>query len=253
MLGDSRLVGGHPGEGAVPARLQFARDKAVLRIGRIVLPEGAIGGIAGRLEVANHGLACVVTLRAGLRLRSSRGFNGGRLHYAQQRGLDDIVDTQAAKGDAAGLTIIESTADAGVAWDLALGPGVLDGELAATTPTAQQTGQQRRAVLGRASRGGRNVLAHHCSDRLRPVPVDVTLMGARLQRQPVCPRLAPRSGLGSGFSIARDHAGPPIGVGASIGGVGDELAKGRVAGTAPLHRTGVDPGRQVQLVLQKPE
>jgi hypothetical protein len=31
------------------------------------------------------------------------------LHYAQQRGLDDIVDTQAAKGDAAGLTIIEST------------------------------------------------------------------------------------------------------------------------------------------------
>ena len=86
MLGDSRLVGGHPGEGAVPACLQFAGDKAVLRIGRIVLPEGAIGGIAGRLEVANHGLACVVTLRAGLRLRSSRGFNGGRLHSAQQRG-----------------------------------------------------------------------------------------------------------------------------------------------------------------------
>ena len=107
MLGDSRLIGGHPGEGAVPARLQLAGDKAVLRIGRIVLPEGAIGGIAGRLEVANHSLACVVTLRAGLRLRSSRGFNGGRLHYAQQRGLDDIVDTQAAKGDAAGFTIIE--------------------------------------------------------------------------------------------------------------------------------------------------
>ncbi len=77
MPGDSRLAGGHPGEGAVPARLQLARDKAVLRIGRIVLPEGAIGGIAGRLEVANHSLACVVTLRAGLRLRSSRGFNGG--------------------------------------------------------------------------------------------------------------------------------------------------------------------------------
>ena len=214
MLGDPRLVGGHPGEGAVPARLQLACDKAVLRIGRIVLPEGAIGGIADRLEVANHSLACVVTLRAGLCLRSSRGFNGGRLHYAQQRGLDDIVDTQAAKADAAGLAIIESAADAGVAWNLALGPGVLDGELAATTPTAQQTGQQRRTVLGRPSGGGRNVLAHHCSDRLRPVPVDVALMGARLQHQPICTRLAPRRGLGSGFSIARDHAGPPISVGA---------------------------------------
>ena len=86
-----------PGEGTVPARLQLAGDKAVLRIGRIVPPEGAIGGIAGRLEVANHSLACGVTLRAGLRLRSSRGFNGGRLHYAQQRGLDDIVYSQAAK------------------------------------------------------------------------------------------------------------------------------------------------------------
>src|SRR5580700_9165858 len=120
MLGDSRLVGGHPGEGAVPARLQFAGDKAVLRIGRIVLPEGAIGGIAGRLEVANHSLTCVVMLRAGLRLRSARGFHGCRLHYAHQRGLDDIVDTQAAKGDATGLAIIEPAADAGVAWDLAL-------------------------------------------------------------------------------------------------------------------------------------
>ena len=84
MLGDPRLVGGHP----VRARFQRAssrRDKAVLRIGLIVLPEGAIGGIADRLKVANHSLACVVTLRTGLCLRSSRGFNGGRLHYAQQR------------------------------------------------------------------------------------------------------------------------------------------------------------------------
>ena len=142
--GDPRLVGGHPGEGARPSAPPARRRQSGSPDRPHRTPEGAIGGIAGRLEVANHILACVVTLRAGLRLRSSRGFNGGRLHYAQQRGLDDIVDTQAAKGDAAGLTIIESTADAGVAWDLALGPGVPDCELAGMTLIQRSRPAQQR-------------------------------------------------------------------------------------------------------------
>src|SRR5215207_396605 len=41
--------------------------------------------------------------------------------------------------------------------------------------------------------------------------------------------------------------------GAPVGGVGDELVKGRVAGATPLDRTGVDPGGQVEFVLKEPE
>src|SRR4051794_6590581 len=39
----------------------------------------------------------------------------------------------------------------------------------------------------------------------------------------------------------------------TVSGVGDELVKGRVAGATPFDRTGVDPGGQVELVLQEPE
>ena len=101
MLGDPCLVGGHPGEGAVPARLQLACDRAVLRIGRIVLPEGAIGGIAAASKsrtIASRASSRCEQVVPALFAR----VHGGRLHYAQQRGLDDIVDTQAAKADAAG-------------------------------------------------------------------------------------------------------------------------------------------------------
>ena len=38
----------HVRERPVPACLQFARDQPVGWIGRIVLPEGAIGGVARR-------------------------------------------------------------------------------------------------------------------------------------------------------------------------------------------------------------
>ena len=165
VLGDARPAGGRPGQSAVPARLQLASDEAVLRIGGVVLPEGALGGIAGRLEVAHHGLTRVVPLDGGLRLRSLRRFHGGGLHHAQKSGLDRVVDPQAAEGDAARLAIVAPTANTGVARDLAFGAGVLDGEFATTTATTQQTGQERRAVLGRAPRSGRNVLAYHHPDR----------------------------------------------------------------------------------------
>ena len=62
--------------------------------------------------------------------------------------LVGIVDTQAAKADAAGLAVIRVGRRSDVPG-IKPSRGVLDGELAATTPTAQQTGQQRRTVLGR--------------------------------------------------------------------------------------------------------
>jgi len=51
MLGDLRLDLGDAQECPVPARLQFCRHKAVCGIGRIILAECPVSGIASRLEV----------------------------------------------------------------------------------------------------------------------------------------------------------------------------------------------------------
>ena len=53
---DLRQMREHP----VPARLQFARDQPIGWIGSIVLPEGAVGGVARRFEVAAEGLARLI-------------------------------------------------------------------------------------------------------------------------------------------------------------------------------------------------
>jgi hypothetical protein len=45
----------HMLERPVPARLQFARDQPIGWIDSIVLPEGAVGGVARRFEVAAEG------------------------------------------------------------------------------------------------------------------------------------------------------------------------------------------------------
>jgi hypothetical protein len=73
-------------------------------------------------------------------------------------------------------------------------------------------------------------------------------MRARLQRQPLRAGRTPRPRLASGRV-----AGAPVGIGTAIGRIGDELAQGRVAGAAPLDRTGIDAGGQIEPVLQKPE
>src|SRR3954471_5831849 len=251
MVGDARLAGGHADQGAVPARLELAGDKAVLGIGRVILPEGAVGRVARRLEVADQGLARFVALRGRLRLGGPRRLHRGRLHDGQERGLDHVVDAQPPERDTARLTVIEPAAHAGVARDLPLGPGVLHAQLAAAATAPQQARQQRRTELGGAAGAGWDVLAHHRPDRLRTVPLEVTFMRAGLQRQPFGAGLAPRPRFGP--IVAGRDAGAPVGVGAPVSGVGDELVKGRVAGATPFDRTGVDPGGQVELVLQEPE
>ena len=51
MLRDLRLDLGDAQERPIPARLQFCRYKAVCGIGRIILAECPVSGIASRLEV----------------------------------------------------------------------------------------------------------------------------------------------------------------------------------------------------------
>jgi hypothetical protein len=70
MLADALGDLGHPGQRAVPARLQLAGYEAVHGIGGVVLTKGPVGGIARCLEITRHGLTCLVTPHHGLRLGS---------------------------------------------------------------------------------------------------------------------------------------------------------------------------------------
>jgi hypothetical protein len=87
----------HMRERPVPARLQFARDQPVGWIGRIVLPEGAIGGVARRFEIAAEGLAHLIPPLARLLLGSCGGGDRAGTDHSQQRILDGVVNTQPPK------------------------------------------------------------------------------------------------------------------------------------------------------------
>src|SRR5512145_2374524 len=90
----------HMRERPVPARLQFARDQPIGWIGSIVLPEGAVCGVARRFEVAAEGLAHLIPPLARLLLGSCGGGDRAGTDHSQQRILDGVVNTQAAEGDA---------------------------------------------------------------------------------------------------------------------------------------------------------
>lgn len=98
-LGGGGAMRGDPGldlagacEGAVPPRLQFRRHKAVLRVGGVILPERAVGGVAGRFEIARERFANLIAATGGLRLSLGGGSDGARLDHPQQRFLDGVVD-----------------------------------------------------------------------------------------------------------------------------------------------------------------
>src|SRR5689334_7622914 len=125
MIGNPLLELGHTDEGAVPASLQLASDEAVLGIGRVILSEGPISSVPRRFEIADHGLPRLVTLYCGLCLDRLCSLHGGRLQDGEQCRLDDVIDTQPAECDAVGLPAIESSTNACITRDLALGTRVL--------------------------------------------------------------------------------------------------------------------------------
>src|SRR5215213_1287454 len=191
VSGDFGLGLAKAGERPVPPRLKLRCDEAVLGIGRVVLPESPICLVARRFQIAQHRLAGLI-MPAG-RFRLGLGRRGDRAWFddLEQSGLNGVVDPQAAEGDAARLAIIEQAPVAGIAWNVVLHAAVTDGQLAPTAPAADETSQQRVAVLGRAMMTARgHVLAHHPADRLRTLPIDVPVVRAGLERQPFAARLA---------------------------------------------------------------
>lgn len=137
-------------EGTVPPRLQLSGHQPVCRIGGIVLPGCPIGMVAGSLEIAHQGFANLIPAAGSLRLGLRGGSDSSGFDHPQQCLLDGIVDTQAAEGNATRLAVVEQTPPAGIARDGVIGASVAERQLAATTPAAQQAGQQSLAVLGRS-------------------------------------------------------------------------------------------------------
>src|SRR5919202_5760502 len=85
------------------------------------------------------------------------------------------------------------------------------------------------------------------------VPREVTFVRAGPQRQPLLARLAPGADRGAGAVVAHARPGPAVGVGAAVGGGGDDLVGGRVARPSPDHLAVPSPGRQVEPVLEEPQ
>ena len=118
MRGDLALDLGDTGKRPVPARLKFAGDQPVRRIGGVVLPEGAVGGIARRFKIAAKRLADLIPLVRGLGGRGRRRGDGARSDHAEQRLFDGVVDPQTAEGDATGVAIVDPGAATAVARDV---------------------------------------------------------------------------------------------------------------------------------------
>jgi hypothetical protein len=91
----------------VPAQLQLRRHQRIGGVGRVVLPEGAIGGVAHRFHVADQSVADLIATRRFPRISLDRCGDGTWLDNFQDRRFNGIVRPQPAKGDAARLAIVE--------------------------------------------------------------------------------------------------------------------------------------------------
>ena len=58
MRSDLAFDFGDTGQCLIPARFELAGDQSVGGVGGVILPEGAVGGIARRFEIAAKSLAC---------------------------------------------------------------------------------------------------------------------------------------------------------------------------------------------------
>ncbi len=219
------------------------------------MPEGSIGAVVCRLEIAHQGVTHLIAATGRLRLGFSRRGDCSRLDHPQERVLDSIVDAQAAKGDAAWLAIVQETSPAGIARNVVLGARVADGQLAAAAPASKKAGEQRVAVFGRSVMPAcGHVVAHHRADRFGPFPTDIAVMDARNQRQPFRPRLAAASRPGiSRCVISRCDPALTIGVGPTVDRVLDHPVDRRIIGPAPDDLAVVALGWQIQFMFEEPQ
>ena len=105
----------------VPSQLQFRRDQPVLRIDGVILPEGPIGAVARRLEVAHQRITNLIAAAGRLGFGLGGGSYRCRFNNPQKSFRDGVVDAQSPESDAAWLPIVERTPPTGIARNVMLG------------------------------------------------------------------------------------------------------------------------------------
>jgi hypothetical protein len=133
------------------------------------LPEGAVGGVARRFEVAAEGFAHLIPPLARLLLGGYGGGDCTGTDYSQQHILDGVVNSQTAEGDAVRGAIVHPGPAAAVVRMLCLAPVYFSVSLC-------RQRLQRISPVKRAS--------------IPPLPAYGSFMRIRHQRQPIGPRLA---------------------------------------------------------------
>ena len=92
MQGDLALDLRRVSERPVPARFKFSRHQPVRGVGGIVLPEGPVGGIACRFQIATESIAHLILPFFGFLGSSGCSGNSAWADNAKQCLLDCIID-----------------------------------------------------------------------------------------------------------------------------------------------------------------
>jgi hypothetical protein len=147
MGGDLALDLRDMGKRPVPAGFQLACNEPVRGIGGVILPEGAVGGVACRFEITQERVADLVTPFTGMCGGGCRCGHGSGTDHAESA-ADGIVDARRQRRCSAARHCPSSHAQ--LARDVMLHATVAQRQLPAAAPTTDQTSQQRLAMLGRA-------------------------------------------------------------------------------------------------------
>ncbi len=257
-----RFQPARPGERFLPVSLQLPDDEPVLRFGELVLAARPAGGVAGALEPLAPQLVEHGPLVLGLGGGGHGDLQRGRRHRVQDLAGDPVIERSA--GDVlapAASPVVDLVESARVAVRGPCGTRavvILDRHaVAAAATAAQQPGQQRRAVPGRAGRGGGLPVGGHPGDvRLVLLRRDVGRHPARQQHQPLAGFLHHAAGAGPARHLAaRLDLAAAVGVIAGVNGVVQHDLQ-RLPGRAPpldlpFRRSGMGPDRQLNLLADE--
>src|SRR5208283_3671604 len=224
------------------------------RVGGVILPEGAISGIARCFKIAAKSLARLVPSIRSLFGCSHRRSDGARSDNAEERFLDRIVDAQAPEGDATRFAVIHPSARATVTRNMMLCATIAQHQFASAAAATDQTGEQGVAMFGRAVMPALwNVARDHCADRFESLPAHIAIVGSGLQREPVGARLAADPHTGALGAVSRRHGCSTIGIGAAVDGVLDHPVESGVIGPSPSRLAVPLLHRKVEVLLMEPK
>ena len=126
----------------VPTPLEFTRDQPIVGIDGVILPS-SVHGLETRLLERQLDLSMLLAVFASSRLKSrQRRFDAERLNALDDLGGDCGIDAKTAEANAALGPVVDGSAPAVIARDVALRSAVGDMQLAPAMAAAEQASEQ---------------------------------------------------------------------------------------------------------------